>query len=67
MSALARHRIPISVLDAQAEQPAKSEHYLYVGISYKFILARVFDSHACTQITINTFINNLVFFTVITI
>ena len=25
LSALARHRIPISVLDAQAEQPAKSK------------------------------------------
>ena len=25
LSALARHRIPVSVLDAQAEQPAKSQ------------------------------------------
>ena len=41
------------------------QHYLYVGISYKFTLARVFVSHACTQITINTFRNDLVFFTVI--
>ena len=41
------------------------QHYLYVGISYKFTLARVFVSHACTQITLNTAINDLVFFTVI--
>ena len=41
------------------------QHYLYVGISYKFTLARVFVSHACTQITLNTSINDLVFFTVI--
>ena len=40
------------------------QHDLYVYISYKFTLARVFVSHACTQITINTFINDLVFFTV---
>ena len=39
------------------------QHYLYVDISYKFTLARVFVSHACT--TINTFINDLVFFKVI--
>ena len=41
------------------------QHYLYVDISYKFTLAWVFVSHACTQISINTFINDLVFFTVI--
>ena len=41
------------------------QHYLYVDIWYKFTLAWVFVSHACTQITINTFINDLVFFTVI--
>ena len=41
------------------------QHYLYVDISYKFTLAWVSVSHACTQITINTFINDLVFFTVI--
>ena len=44
------------------------QHYLYVDISYKFTLAWdiwVFVSHACTQITINTFINDLVIFTVI--
>ena len=41
------------------------QHYLYVDISYKFTLAFIFVSHACTQITINTFINDLVFFTVI--
>ena len=41
------------------------QRYLYVDISYKFTEAWVFVSHACTQITINTFINDLVFFTVI--
>ena len=41
------------------------QHYLYVDISYKFTLAWVFVSHACTQTTINTFINDLVSFTVI--
>ena len=40
------------------------QHYLYVDISYKFTLTWVFVSHALTQITINTFINDLVFFTV---
>ena len=40
------------------------QRYLYVDISYKFNLAWVFLSHSCTQITINTFINDLVFFTV---
>ena len=37
----------------------------YVDISYKFTLAWVIVSHACTQISISTFIKNLVFFTVI--
>ena len=41
------------------------QRYLYVDISYKFTLAWVFVSHAFTQITRNTFINDLVFFTVI--
>ena len=36
---------------------------LYVDISNKFTLVWVFVSHACTQITVNTFINNLVLFT----
>ena len=39
------------------------QHYLYVDISCKFTLARVFVSHA--GITINTFVNDLVFFRVI--
>ena len=39
------------------------QHYLYVDISCKFTLARVFVSRART--TINTFINDLVFFKVI--
>ena len=39
------------------------QHYLYVDISCKFTLALVFVSHART--TINTFINDLVFFKVI--
>ena len=38
-------------------------YYLYVDISCKFTLARVFVSHA--GITINTFVNDLVFFRVI--
>ena len=37
-------------------------HDLYVDISYKFTLAWVFVSHACTQINVNTFINDLVLF-----
>ena len=37
----------------------------YVDISYKFTLAWVIVSHACTQITISTSIKNLVSFTVI--
>ena len=37
----------------------------YVDISYKFTLAWVIGSHACTQITISTSIKNLVSFTVI--
>ena len=41
------------------------QHYLYVDTSYKFTLAWVFASRACTQITINTFINDLVFCKVI--
>ena len=36
---------------------------LYVDISNKFTLVWVFHSHACTQITVNAFINNLVLFT----
>ena len=36
---------------------------LYVDISNKFTPVWVFVSHACTQITVNTFINNLVLFT----
>ena len=39
------------------------QHDLYVDISYKFTLAWVFVSHACTQITVNTFTNDLVLFT----
>ena len=39
--------------------------FLYVNILYKFTLAWVFVSHACTQITINSFINDLVFLIVI--
>ena len=39
------------------------QHELYVDISYKFTLAWVFVSHACTQITVNTFTNDLVLFT----
>ena len=41
------------------------QHDLYVDISNKFTLARVFVSHACTctQINVNSFINNLVLFT----
>ena len=39
------------------------QHDLYVDISYKFTLAWVFVSHACTQINVNTFINDLVLFT----
>ena len=31
-----------------------------LDISYNFTLARVFVSHACTQINMNTFINDLV-------
>ena len=42
------------------------QHYLYVDISYKFTLAWVFVSHACTQITINTFTNHPFSFTIIT-
>ena len=41
------------------------QHYLYVDISNKFNLAWVFVPHACTQITINTFINDFVFFKLI--
>ena len=35
------------------------QYSLYVDISYKFTLACVFVSHACRQITVNTFINDL--------
>ena len=38
------------------------QHDLNRDISYKFTLAWVFVSHACTQITENTFINDLVLF-----
>ena len=41
------------------------QHYLE-DISYKFTLAWVFVSHACTQITINTFTNHPFSFTIIT-
>ena len=36
------------------------QHDLYGDISYKFTLSGVFVSHACTQITMDTFINDLV-------
>ena len=41
------------------------QHDFYVDISNKFTLAWVFVSHACTctQITVNSFINNLVLIT----
>ena len=39
------------------------QHDSYVSISYKFTLAWVFVSYAYTQITVNTFTNDLILFT----
>ena len=38
------------------------QRHLYVDISYKFTLAWFFVSHACAQITINTFISDWYFY-----
>ena len=38
------------------------QHDFYVDISYKFTLAWVFVPHACTQIKVIAFINDLVLF-----
>ena len=39
------------------------QHDSYVSISYKFTIAWVFVSYAYTQITVNTFTNDLILFT----
>ena len=38
------------------------QHDMYVDISHKFTLAWAFVSRACKQITVNTFMNDLVLF-----
>ena len=51
------------VMHVESWETNQLQHDLNVDISYKFSLAWVFVSHACTQITVNTFTNDLVLFT----
>ena len=51
------------VMHVESWETNQLQHDLNVDISYKFTLAWVFVSHACTQINVNTFINDLVLFT----
>ena len=51
------------VMHVESWETDQLQHDLNVDISYKFTLAWVFVSHACTQITVNTFTNDLVLFT----
>ena len=57
------HVSTLMLMHVENSETDHLQHDLYVNISYKFTLAWVFVSHACTLITMNTFVNDLVLFT----
>ena len=61
-----QRELTYSCIFTEAKHVPLAEADLYVDISYKFTPPWVFVSHACTQITMNTFINDLVLFTEMT-